>query len=263
MHSDYLRYAVAWVPQMGTPLAGFGKVWTGWCEDDPDASGAWPRRTNIGLSGQHWETSLRGLHGALSRPFRLAPGRSYWRLDDALRAAARTIPVIPLVGFDVTVREDRVVLLPRHMPGAVERLQGRVADAVHLVATRPGRPVASQMLDACGVTLPVARIPGAPVVPPFVMQLTDRMPGSEARDMVAMLRPRIAGFLSAPHVLCDLALLADPGRGRRWRLLERYRLAESELDAKARVPDGMGCPDQRELPPLESVLGSDWDTVIV
>ena len=124
MNSDYQRFAVAWVPQAGSVLARFGKTWTGWCEDDPEAGGQWPRRTELGVSGKHWETALRGLHATLSQPFRLAPGRSYWRLDDALRAAAMAIPAIPLSGFDITVREDRIVLLPRHVPGAVERLQG-------------------------------------------------------------------------------------------------------------------------------------------
>ncbi len=192
----------------------------------------------------------------------MAPGRTYWRLDDALRAAAKTIPAIQISGFDIGVREDRIVLLPRHMPGAVDRLQGRIADAVHLVATRPGRELTKQMLASCGTTVPIGTIPGAAVIPSFVLPLTDRMPGTEARDMAALIRPRVAGFLSAPNVLSDLALMGDPGRGRRWRLLERFRLAESALDARATVPCGMDCPDQRELPPLDAVLGSDWDTVI-
>ena len=257
MHSDYQRYAISWVPQFGTPLARFGKSWTGWCEDDPDANPSWPYRTELGLSGKHWTIALRGLHGTLSRPFQLAPGRSYWRLDDALRAAARSIPAIPLIGFDLGVREDRVVLLPRHVPASLERLQGRVADVVQLV-NRSARP-AEVGATASGIA---ALLTLSPDVPVFSIPLTDRMSGTEARDLMATLRPRIAGAVAMPHVLCDLTLLADPGRGRRWRLLERYRLAEARLDARARVPDSMTCPDQRELPPLETVLGSDWDTVI-
>ena len=263
MHSDYLRYAIAWVPQIGTALSRFGKGWTGWCEDDPEANNAWRRRNELGISGEHWETALRGLHGPLGQPFRLAAGRSYWRLDDALRAAAKTIPAIQISGFDIGVREDRIVLLPRKTPGAVERLQGRVADAVHLVATRPGRELTKEMMASYGTTVPIGTIPGAPVIPSFVLPLTDRMPGNEAREMVALIRPRIAGVLSAPHVLSDLALMGDPGRGRRWRLLERYTLAAAALDAQAKVPDGMDCQDQRDLPPLDAVMGSDWDTVIV
>lgn len=258
MQSEYQRYAIAWVPQIGTPLARFGKSWTGWCEDDPDANAAWPRRTELGVSGKHWDIALRGLHGTLSEPFQLAPGRSYWRLDDALRTAARSIPAIPLVGFDLGVREDRVVLFPRHVPASIDRLQGRVADVVRLGASRPGRPSG----DAGAATDILSMAAGAPAAPAFCVPLTDRMSGTEAREMVAILRPRIAGSVSVPHCLCDLALMADPGRGRRWRLLERYRLAEARLDARARVPDGMSCPDQRDLPPLETVLGSDWDTVI-
>lgn len=259
VHSDYQRYAIAWVPQIGTPLARFGKSWTGWCEDDPETNAPWPRRTEMGFSGKHWDVALRGLHGTLSQPFRLAPGRSYWRLDDALQAAARSIPAIPMLGFDLSVRDDRLVLLPRHVPGAVERLQGRVADAIHLVATRPGRPVE---YSGTAADLALGMVAGMPTTPSFTIPLTDQMPGAKARDMVAMMRPRIAGVVSIPHALCDLALMADPGRGRRWRLLERYRLAEARLDARKRVPECLSCPDQRELPPLETVLGSDWDTVI-
>lgn len=261
MLSEYQRFAIAWVPQIGTPLSRFGKNWTGWCEDDPEANATWPRRTELGVSGKHWDIALRGLHGTLSNPFQLAPGRSYWRLDDTLRAAARMIPSIPLMGFDLGVREDRVVLIPRHVPGSIDRLQGRIADVVHLVATRPGKP--SERDDGDGAADVLGLMAAAPPVPAFCIPLTDRMAGTEARDMVAMLRPRIAGSVSVPHLLSDLALMADPGRGRRWRLLERYRLAEARLDARARVPDGMNCPDQRELPPLEAVLGSDWDTVIL
>lgn len=260
MQSEYTRFAVSWVPQIGTQLAIFSKSWTGWCEDDTDTNARWPRRTEVGATGKHYDVALRGLHGTLSQPFQLAPGRSYWRLDDALRAAARTIPAIPVLGFDIAVREDRLVLLPRHAPGAIDRLQGRVADAVHLVATRPGRPVErSGDGEVCDI---LGMVAGMPAIPAFSIPLTDRMPGKKARDMVAMLRPRIAGSLSVPHQIADLALMADPGRGRRWRLLERYRLAASHLDARVRIPDSMTCPDQRELPPLEAVMGSDWDTVI-
>ena len=132
------------------------------------------------------------------------------------------------------------------------------------VSRAVGWPAVSEWLasSASRLMLLMGTVPGAPIIPDFVLPLTDRMVGSKARDMVAILRPRIAGFLAAQHVLCDLALMADPGRGRRWRVLDRYRLAESALDAHTQVPDGMDCPDQRSLPPLESVMGSDWETVI-
>lgn len=259
MSSDYQRYMIAWIPQVGSPLAKFGKDWTGWCADDLDTAPAWPRDNRLGLSGQRWEIALRGLHATLSRPFKLAPGRSRWRLDDALSAAAKTIPALAVPGFELQVVDGQVVLVPRHFLDAIERLQDRVADVVHLVATRPGH----KTKDPTGLgPIPAGLGSGAPAIPRFVVPLTDRIDGSGARDVAAMLRPRIAGLISPVHMLDDLALLGDTGRRRRWRLLERYRLAERSLENVEKGPEPLQCPDARELPLLEAVMGSDWDTVI-
>lgn len=257
--SDYHRYLIAWVPQAGTPLARFGVDWTGRCADDLEPGHAWRRNSAIGMTGRHWDIAMRGLHGTLSKPFQLAPGRSRWRLDDALRAAARTMPALALPGFELDVVDGRVALVPRHFCGAAERLQDRVADVVHLVATQAG----GAAVDTTGFGLiPAGVAAGAPQIPRFALPLTDRLPPQEARRSLSLLRPRIAGMITQVHMLDDLALLGDTGPGRRWRLLERYRLAECPLEMRKRRSDPLQCADESELPPLEAVMGTDWNTVI-
>jgi len=264
MPQDYVRYAIWWVPQEATRLAAFGKRWTGWCADDGDSislrmTRELPCCPPIGAC----EVTLLGLHGTLAAPFTLGPGRSIWRLEQALSGIAATMPSVPLPRLEVAVRDGRVVLAPARGSGMLERLQGRVADIVRLISGQSAgqAPMPGPIVPG-GISLPSGSVLAPRLVEPFLMPLTIRMKPGEAERLAADLRPRLASLLAVPARVGDLALMADPGRGRRWRLIERYRLADEPLSARGREPAGMVCPDARPMPPLNAMMGSNWDTVI-
>lgn len=264
MTGDYLRYAIWWVPQEATPLSAFGKRWMGWCAEDGDSISMrkacdLPTGADLGCC----EVAARGLHGTLADSFGLGHGRSVWRLQEAMAKFAATSPTVPLPRLEVRVQDSRVVMAPVCESGMLHRLQGRVADIVRMIsgAEAPTAPHAGPCV-AGGIRLPVDTVLEPTLVTPFVVPLSGRMPAGEARRTAMDLQRRLAPVLSVPARIADLALMGDPGRGRRWRLLERFRLADEGLSARARTPAGMVCPEARPLPPLNTVMGSSWDTVI-
>ncbi len=264
MSGEYVRYAIWWVPQDATGLAAFGKRWAGWCTEDgdtinPKMAQGLPRGPELG----HCQTALRGLHGTLAAPFALGQGRSKWRLEQALSDVAGTMPAVVLPRLEVAERGGRVVLATSRASGTLQRLQGRVADVVRLIsgvaaqqAPMPG-PVAPG-----GIVLPSGTVQEPSLFEPFVVPLTGRMKPGQAQRLADNIRPRLAALLAVPMRIGELALMADPGRGRRWRLIERYRLADRALNPNVREPAGMTCPDARQMPPLNTVMGSTWETVI-
>ena len=264
MTSDYERYAIWWVPQAATPLAGFGRRWMGWCAEDADSVALrgvrdLPSSTEMGCC----QMAARGLHGTLARPFTLGPGRSVWRLQEAIAKFAATNPTVPLPRMDVRVRQDRVVLTPLCESGMLQRLQGGVADIVRTISGKADAPAnTGGPIVAGGICLPVDTVKGPSLVSDFVMPLTGRMQAAEAQRLASDLRHRLSSVLSVPARVSDLALMGDPGRGRRWRLLERFQLADEAMSARSRVPASMACPEARPLPPLNAVMGSSWETVI-
>jgi hypothetical protein len=241
---DYTSYAIWWVPRPTTGLGEFGVEWTGWCADDGTVSaeagpGVSPRPGVPGEVGRH------GLHAVIRPAFRLAPGRSLWALEDALAELAEGTEAIRLPPLELTVFDGRVALALARPDAAVARLLSAV-DA----ALRPFRQ-----------PLPYARIDGAAdaegqgacqhaSLERFHLALSDRLDLGTAYEIVAELGPRLAPALSRQQVIWDLALVGDPGGGRRWRLLQRHALIGEPAAERAPVPAGMAWRGPSLLAPL-------------
>ncbi|HET7411003.1 MAG TPA: DUF1045 domain-containing protein [Paracoccaceae bacterium] len=248
------RYAIWWVPRPGTELAQFGVEWTGWCADRGVAHA---RRALSALSrsraGVPGAARLRGLHATVTAPFRLAPGRSVWGLETALTDLAGRMRPIRLPRLRVEVCEGRVVLAPSRPDEAVMQLLTGGAEAVRPFRVTPEYAALSGpgAVAAGGLVLPdLPQAPGdqatrAPVR--FRLPLSDRIEGATA--MAAELDPVLAPLLAERPILADLALVGDLGRGRPWRLLERFALEAEAQERDAPPPSGMDCRGPTLLAP--------------
>jgi Protein of unknown function (DUF1045) len=246
---DYTSYAIWWVPRPTTSLGRFGAEWTGWCADDGMVSGESavesPRPGVPGQVGRH------GLHATVRSAFRLAPGRSLWALEDALAELTERTEAIRLPPLELTVFDGRVALALSRPDQAVAGLlaavdtalrpfrqplpYARAADAAQSSGGEPGS--AAAMLDR------------------FHMPLTDRLDLGTAYEIVAELETRFNAVLSRQQTIWDLALVGDPGEGRRWRLLQRHALIGEPGSDGAPVPAGMAWRGPSLLAPFSgSVL---------
>ena len=260
---DCTRYAIWWVPRPGSELGRFGLDWTGWCADR-GTTGA--RRALAALSrpraGVPGAVRLRGLHASVKSAFRLAPGRSAWALEDAVaELAGRTAP-IRLPRLRLAVADGRVVLTPMRPDESVTRLLTGAAEAVlpfevtasYAALTGAGAGMGSGAVAAGGIVLPDrpedASVSSTPER--FRLPLTDRMDPAAAAEIVAELAPFLADMLARPQTVADLALVGDPGRGRPWRLLERYALDGEVTRRETPLPAGMDCRGPSLMAPLGS-----------
>jgi hypothetical protein len=248
---DYESYAIWWVPLPGTGLARFGAEWTGWCADrgivspDPAAAtdGAGTGGTvSAGPQGTPRSLARRGLHAGLRSPFRLAPGRSRWALEDALAELAEHREPILLPPLELTVFDGRVALAPAQPDRAVAELVCAVAEAARPFAlplpyAEPGAGTEGGALSPA----PLERLH---------LPLTDRLDLGQAYAVVAELGARLAPVLARRQRIADLALVGYPGGGRPWRLLQRHVLAGEAARAASGMPAGMAWRGPSLLAPL-------------
>ena len=258
MQQDYEEFAIHWVPRHGTRLAEFGAGWTGWCAEHGMSSDVqeyrWLRRGQPEAPGM---SALHGLHAPLKPGFKLAIGQSFWSLEDDLISFAQSLPTIQMPRFEVTVFDGRVVLVPSRPNRPILRLI-RNLDAV--IRPFEAQPVYSQC--AGGQALAGVDLPGMQAwtdfnggsITGFQVPLTDRMELQRAFDLADSLTPRLKAVLAEPLHLMDVALMGNPGRGRPWRLIERFAFSDEPSRREARVPRGMACNGPELIAPLNTGL---------
>lgn len=247
---DYDSYAIWWVPRPGTALGQFGAEWTGWCADRGVISSD-PASAGDGPATARW-LALRGLHASLGAPFRLAPGRSCWALEDALAELGERNEPILLPALKLTFFDGCVALALARPERAVAALAAAVAEAVGPFALPLPRPAPGGEPDAGGVG-----DPACPTTSPdrLHLPLTDRLDPGHAYAVAVELEGRLAPVLTRRQRIADLALVGDPGGGRPWRLLQRHPLSGEPARRDARVPDGMAWRGPSLLAPLAGARG--------
>lgn len=258
MHSDYDALAIDWVPAKGSALAMFGAGWSGWCTDTA-ISVDLPeyRRLRRGRAEMPGTGARRGLHAALKAPFRLARQQAVWALDSDLMALAQSLPVIRLPQLEVTVMDGHVVLaLTRPCRPAV-RLVHHLAELLRPFEASPTHVPWRGDGVVPGLSLPGmhawSKADGMPVER-FHLPLSDRMELSLALEMADALNVELAPVLAERQMLGEIALVGSPGKGRPWRLLERYALAEEPTRRLTPTPSGMACKGPRLYAPLDTGL---------
>lgn len=256
MHSDYEDYAIHWVPRAGSALAAFGAGWTGWCAERGVSSDLPEfRRMRRGRPEMPGPGALLGLHAVLKEPFRLARGRTVWAMDTELMALAQSLPAVRLPRFEVTVFDGQVVLALSRPSRPIVRLTRHIEDLVKPLQAGPRYARYSGDWDVSGINLPGQRAwvePEPAPVARFHVPLSDRMELGLAFKMVDDLTPALNAILDESQFLSDIALVGNPGRGRPWRLIERYSLAEEPTRHGVPAPRGMACKGPSLFAPLDT-----------
>lgn len=256
MQNDYEEFAVYWVPRAGSALAEFGAGWTRWCAERGMRSDLpeyrYMRRGRPEMPG---ETGLHGLHSPLKSAFRLGRGRSFWSLEHDLMTLAQSLPSVRLPLFEVNVFDGRVVLALSRPSRPVMRVIRHLEELVRPYEAVPNYVQYTGENGVAGVDLPGMRAwtdcDGASVAR-FHIPLSDRMELSRAFEMVDTLTPQLSEALREPQFLMDLALMGNPGRGRPWRLIERYAFSDEPMRRETPVPHGMACNGPDLIAPLNT-----------
>ena len=224
MLDDFERYAVYWVPRRPDPLGPFGDDWTGWCAEYGEHR---PRSDFPGLPALTSKLCRHGLHGVIHAPFRLAPGRSRFALEDALDEIAEETVAIRLPHLELAVVEGRVALVPSRCPDALAMLVGQVTEMLApLVEPAEAEGVAEAAVpQSAAPSLVPFRVPAHR----FHVPLTDARPLEEAHALRDALAPVVEPLLGAPRSVATITLMGDPGAGRPLRSLQDYALLESPL----------------------------------
>lgn len=217
MIDTFERFAIAWVPQPGSPLARFGASWTGWCADAAERR---PRLNRPGLPFAPEQVArpleYHGLHGVIRAPFRFRPGRSAWVFERELAALSESLDAFTLPRLSVGVVDARIVLTPAATPPALARF----------IATINARiaPFDASAEDQTALDIPATQTPCAE--PRFMMPLTRRLAPEEAEALAQPLARVLEPILAEPQQIDDFALMGDPGGGRALRVIERHSLRE-------------------------------------
>lgn len=220
------RYAVYYAPAAGD-FSGRAAAWLGW----DVAAGTEVVQPELGLPAAEITKEPRkyGFHGTIKPPFRLAEGRDFAGLTDAVAAlAARMAPVV-MPGLRMKNIDGFLALIPEGDPAALQVLAAEVVRSLEpfraplteaeVAKRRPERltPRQRELLDTFGY--------------PFVMEefrfhltLTDRLPGPLAAEAAAILGAHFAPVLPRPFRINDLCLFGE-GESGRFHLLHRYTLS--------------------------------------
>lgn len=250
------RYAIWFIPPEDSPLARFGRAWTGWCPESGSRQkgGALSRFADL-HANLPAHLRLGGLHVSISPSFRLAEGRSPWALERALAEFAASMSPITLPPLRLEIKGTRVRLAFDPAPLALTELAAAVAEALrplHRIVSSDG--AASAEMSGHGEAIRRADVADAtdPAVRPCFWLSGS---SSAAARIVEKLTPILAPILEEPITLSDLTLIYDPGGNRPWRVLERFELQESAGTAERPIAAGMDCIGPKLFMPL---LPTEW-----
>lgn len=241
MSGEFEKYAIYWVPKRSDPLARFGIGWTGWCAEQGEL------RPITSFGKLSFDPALvtrklrrHGLHGVIRAPFGLQAGRSWFALEHALRDLIEGSMACAMPRLKVAVIDGRVAIAPVDGGSALSNLIGRIDAAIGpIVQAQSAVATAADVAGAGNVG--VIQLPSTQAHR-FNIPLTDRLEVNDAFRIAAEMEPLLAPMLDQPRRLSDIALMADPGGGRRLRVLHRLDLRQTPPRPASSVLPVMG-PD--------------------
>jgi len=265
MSDTFKEFAVYWVPDCEDPLARFGLSWTGWCaEHGKSFAGRQLHGVSFDVEAITRTVCRHGLHAVIEAPFRLGAQRSRFALEHVLAVLAETVVGFPLPPLRLAVIGGRVSLMPGPNCTKAAELVTQIHDALAPLgagAQPHGFAEAAPAAYVADGTGPIVQLPTR-AAHDFHMPLTDPLEVHTAFAVLRELEPLLRPVLNEPRRVSDLALMGDPGAGRRVSLLQRYQLREVPLRPAIRALPCIG-PDL-----LAPVLSrpqhepSDWQEVL-
>jgi putative phosphonate metabolism protein len=232
------RYAIYYAPAPDGALGRFGRSWLGY---DAETGTPVAQPALDGIAAQRLaeitaEPRRYGFHATLKPPFSLAPGRTGTGLATALAAFAGrqeavlapplalaaisgfwalvpSLPCPPLARLAAAcVRHFDPFRAPPAADEQARRRQAGLSPAQEALLTEWGYPYVMDEFR-------------------FHLTLTERLAADEASRIGAILSERVAPLCGAPLPIDALALFHQPRRGENFRLVCRYRLADTTGEA--------------------------------
>jgi putative phosphonate metabolism protein len=229
--SEFTRYAIYYAPPAQSDLADFARQWLGY---DPETGQAVDRLAVAGLSDdeivrQTGSPSRYGFHGTLKPPFALADGTNLGQLrDDVARLAASLAPV--KCGPLTLHRLGRfLALVPTAPLDGLEKLAATlVTELDGYRAPEDEKGLARRRAAGLSARQDALLLEwGYPYVLDefrFHLTLSEKLPEWDIERFVNALSPHVAPFTKAPFEIDEICLFGDPGEGRPFRVIERFRL---------------------------------------
>ena len=227
---SFERYAIYYSPSPGSRLAEFGEQWLG-----RDGYGQSIDREKPYEGRELQELSRApahyGFHATLKAPFRLVQDHPR-RLKDALELFARTQTKITVPALKLTQIGDFLALCPGGVAGPNAELDALAAQCVRKfdrfraplseeerTRRNPDRLSFDQQqnLERWGYPFVFDEYR-------FHMTLTGLLSNEERNRVLDLLNPFVEELGSEPFTLDSICIFGDPGQGKPFRLLERYRL---------------------------------------
>lgn len=219
MQNEEVRYAVDWVPFPGSTFARLGHQWTGWCSDLAQTQTAHgPLAQARRVARLDARLTLRGLHATVAGPFRPAGGLTEWGIEDVLSDFTQDRALVRCGRLEVQICGDHVVLAPSgHSPA----LEDTVAELRAILAP---------------LIVPVA----LPVVRGFVLPLTGPLSPGTAEQVRDTLSAVFDPVMRDRPLMSNIALSESPGKGRPWRVIQRFPFAAADTLTGRRL-DPLAC----------------------
>jgi hypothetical protein len=225
----YERYAIYWLPEPRSELAGFAHGWFG---ADPDATRPRPGRELHGLDADLAERATAsprryGCHATMKAPFALRDGLSEMDLDAALaefcrrrraktgRLRLRRLSHYLALTLDAGAAE--IDWLADECVTHFDRFRAALTEADRARRSGEMPALAREHLEAFGYPDIFSRFL-------FHITLAGPLEADELARVEAALAPALAPFTREPFSLSSLCLCGDPGQGGLFKVLSRHPL---------------------------------------
>jgi Protein of unknown function (DUF1045) len=224
---DHQRFAIYYLPPGGA-FADRTADWLGW-----SAARAERRRQPdlpVGLAGITQGARRYGFHGTVKAPFRLAEGVDADRLSAACRRVISAPGPVVMPGLEVVNLDGFVAMTPVGDPSALNSLAADVVRGLDpcrapLTAGEVARRNPDFLSDRQRRYLHLWGYPYVMEEFRFHLTLTDNLPDTQAKALVALARTHFEDVMPTPFVIRDLCLCGERSDGY-FEMIHRYPLAD-------------------------------------
>jgi hypothetical protein len=227
------RYALYWMPELGSPLAEFGRSWFGY---DTAAGETVAERNDHRLELDCLEriTSVPrryGFHATLLPPFRLRDGMSASALSDRLQRFAAQRERVDVGPLQLVRIANFLALAPQSDVFALRSFHAECAFACDLFRAPLSGTERTRRL-ALGLSYP-QRLMLAQWGYPYMLAdyrfhltLTGPLDQSESDAIMGKLAVSLEEICARPLTLESISLCGDPGPGQPFQVLARFPLKD-------------------------------------
>ncbi len=231
----YSRYAIYYAPETNSPLLGFANSWLGW---NPEKRQFCERPLMTGLSAQEIANittapSRYGFHGTLKPPFYLKDTTVFDQLDRAIQHCASTLAPISCGALALKKIGSFLALCPQDNHGKLAKLAASCVETLDHFRAPPQTeelerrrkngltPRQEELLQSWGYPYVMEEFR-------FHLTLTNKLSIDDLTRVENAITNLIGPLCSSSFDINEICLFGDPGQGKPFHLLKRYRLQEGQ-----------------------------------